>query len=92
MASKKKATKKKAPERRRRPTPRAPTWAPLLSDLVGRKGTKVGPVLPVHLAVLKRPQIEALLRLYGVDQGFFVHFVEGSMVSLTISPTRGGND
>ncbi len=52
-----------------------------------------GPSLTVRLAVLRSVRRSSeLLKTYGDDQGFFVHFVHGSMVSLTISPTRGGND
>ncbi len=69
--------------------PSAPTL-PVEGD-VGKRGA-TGPDLTVELKVLTKDEVIDLLNEFGDDQGFFVHHVHGSMVSLTISPTRGGND
>jgi len=66
---------------------------PLLSATVGKKGSRPSRTLKVHLEVLTKQEVLDLLAEFtDEEQGFFVHRVEGSMVSLTISPTRGGND
>ena len=69
--------------------PTAPTLP--VSGQVGKHGA-TGRALTVELKVLRKSEVIQLINEFGDDQGFFVHHVQGSMVSLTISPTRGGND
>ena len=69
--------------------PSAPTLP--VTGLVGKRGP-IGPALTVELRVLTKLDVIELLNEFDEGQGFFVHHVHGSMVSLTISPTRGGND
>lgn len=79
MANQKGGTKKRG-------TPTLP-----VEEAVGARGA-AGPSLTVELKVLSKQEVLDLIDEFGDDQGFFVHHVHGSMVSLTISPTRGGND
>lgn len=93
MASKKKAVKKSA--KGKAPPPQTP---PICSWPAGairyRRFPGYDPHLTVTCTTLERPQILALLAEFkNPHQKFKVLMVKGSpFVSLTISPTRGGND
>jgi len=68
------------------------TPPPLATGIVGNRSKTGGPNLEVRLKILTKTEILELLEEFDDKQKFFAHHVEGSMVSLTISPTRGGND
>ena len=68
------------------------TPQPLATGIVGNRNKSGGPSLEVRLKILTKREILELLEEFDDEQKFFAHHVEGSMVSLTISPTRGGND
>jgi len=68
------------------------TTPPLATGIVGNRAKSGGPNLAVHLKILTKREILELLQEFDDEQKFLAHHVEGSMVSLTISPTRGGND
>jgi hypothetical protein len=78
-----------APRKGGSKAPAAPTLP--VTGQVGKHGA-IGRSLTVELKVLTKSEVLKLIAEFGDDQGFFVHHVHGSMVSLTISPTRGGND
>ena len=86
------AAKKKAPKKRRRLSRSRVLWDADLERPAVKPGTPNPCNLRVKLALLTGADVAALLQQYGGNQMFAVHFVEGSMVSLTISPTRGGQD
>lgn len=67
-------------------------WQADLERPAVKPGTPDPCNLQVKLALLTGADVGALLRQYGAKQMFAVHFVEGSIISLTISPTKGGQD
>ena len=85
--------KKKTKPKPKRPRSRSRVlWQAELDRPAVKPGTADPCNLQVKLALLTGADVAALVRRYGGDQMFAVHFVEGSMVSLTISPTKGGQD
>jgi hypothetical protein len=93
VASKKKPAKKSAKGKAPQPQP-PPICSWPAGALPYRRFRGYDPHLTVTCATLERPQILALLAEFkNPDQKFKVLMVKGSpFVSLSISPTKGGND